>query len=308
MIIRDPNALTPVEEHDGVFYKRDDLFMPFGPGGLNGGKCRQTLALIRDNVDPIRQAHNSTLITTSSIYSTSGAILAAYGELLNFRVILAVGGTKPVKLPGHPMMRLAAHYGADIRIVCGTGMSGPVHKRVLDICQNEGSFNAIFSDNADENSRAILDSLSLQVQNIPDELDVLIVAVGTGLHLLAIMQGLEKYGKKVKRIIGCHVGPDRRKKIDGYLSPLEWQNPDYEMTPLNLNSAYGKPCIVHLPNGDPLDELYEAKAHVWMQENIDTTKLKTLLWLVGRRPSAAEVDALIDQVPRAQAAQAEINI
>lgn len=289
----DPNFISPVQELGGVFYKRDDLFQPFGPNGLNGGKCRQTFALIRDNFNYIRQALNSTLITTSSVYSTTGAILAAYGKRLDFRVIVAVGGTKPDKLNSHPMMNLAQHYGADVRIVCGTGMAGPILKRIEEICQAEGAFDATFGHNADENHHAILDTISAQVVNIPDDLDVLVVPVGSGLHLLGIMQGLEKYKKKVKRIIGCHVGPDRRDKIDSYLSPLEWQNPTYEMAALNLDTPYGKPCLEGLPNREPLDELYESKAHVWMRENIDTKKNKTLFWVVGRKPSAQEVQLIM---------------
>lgn len=292
----DINFVSPVQEQDGVVYKRDDLFVPFGEGGLNGGKCRQTFHLIKNNWDYIMSTFGGRLITTSSVYSTSGAILAAYCHRLGLKSILAVGGTKPDTLDKHHMMRLAKAYNCDVRIVCGTGMSGPVKKRMTEICEAETVFNAVFSDNVGDQPRAILDPISDQVANIPDELDNLVVPVGTGIHMLAIMRGLEQHGKKVKRIIGCHVGPDRRKKIDTYLGQLEWQNPSYEMAALNENSAYAKVCVETLPNGDPLDEIYEAKAHVWMRENLDTKKEKTLFWIVGRRPSVTETDAQIDQI------------
>lgn len=292
----DINFVSPVQEQEGVFYKRDDLFVPFGPGGLNGGKCRQTFHLIKYSIHLLTTKFDRKMITTSSVYSTSGAILAAYGHLLEFEAILAVGGTKPDTIDKHHMMRLAKAYGCDVRIVCGTGMAGPLKKRLTEICETEQVFNAVFSDNVDTRQAAILDPISAQVANIPDELDNLVVPVGTGIHLLAIMRGLEQHGKKVKRIIGCHVGPDRRKKIDGYLSPLEWQNPTYDMVPLNLKTAYAKPCIEQMPNGDPLDEIYEAKAHVWMRENLDTKNEKTLFWIVGRRPSVEETDAQITQL------------
>lgn len=32
--------LTPVQEVDGLRIKRDDLYAPFGPGEVNGGKLR----------------------------------------------------------------------------------------------------------------------------------------------------------------------------------------------------------------------------------------------------------------------------
>ena len=292
----DFNFVSPVQEQGGVFYKRDDLFAPFGPGGLNGGKCRQTFHLIKNNWDHLIQTFGGRLITTSSVYSTSGAILAAYAHRFHIKSILAVGGTKPETLGNHHMMRLSQAYGCDVRIVCGTGMAGPLKKRLTEICEAELVFNAVFSDNVDEQEKAILQPISDQVVNLPDDLDNLVVPVGTGIHLLAIMRGLEQHGKTVKRIIGCHVGPDRRKKIDGYLSPLEWQNPPYEMAALNLKTAYAKPCIEQMPDGDLLDEIYEAKTHVWMRENLDLKNEKTLLWIVGRRPSVEETDAQIEQL------------
>jgi len=47
------NDLTPVEKYDGLLYKRDDLFLPFGKYGTSGGKVRQALSLIGENVDNI---------------------------------------------------------------------------------------------------------------------------------------------------------------------------------------------------------------------------------------------------------------
>ena len=292
----DINFVSPVQEQEGVFYKRDDLFVPFGPGGLNGGKCRQTFHLIQQNWKYLQEQFGRQIITTSSVYSTSGAILAAYAHRLELSAILAVGGTKSDTIDKHHMMRLAKAYGCDVRIVCGTGMAGPLKKRLTEICETEKVFNAVFSESVEGDSGAILDPISAQVVNLPDELDNLVVPVGTGIHLLGIMRGLQQHGKTVKRIIGCHVGPDRRKKIDGYLSPLVWQNPPYEMAALNVGSTYAKPCVENMPDGDPLDEIYEAKTHVWMRENLDLKNEKTLLWIVGRRPSVEETDAQIEQL------------
>ena len=42
-----------------------------------------------------------------------------------------------------------------------------------------------------------------------------------------------------------------------------------------------------------MDIIYEAKAHEWMRENIDTKKEKTLFWIVGRRFSEEQVNNLI---------------
>lgn len=37
------NKLTPVQSVGGLLFKRDDLYEPFGPGEVNGGKMRQCM-------------------------------------------------------------------------------------------------------------------------------------------------------------------------------------------------------------------------------------------------------------------------
>ena len=34
------NDLTPVEKHNNLLFKRDDLFIPYEENGVNGGKLR----------------------------------------------------------------------------------------------------------------------------------------------------------------------------------------------------------------------------------------------------------------------------
>ena len=37
------SELTPVQNINGIYYKRDDIFAPFGGNEVNGGKVRQTI-------------------------------------------------------------------------------------------------------------------------------------------------------------------------------------------------------------------------------------------------------------------------
>ena len=37
--------ITPVDYREGIYWKRDDLFKPFGDYEVNGGKVRQALKL-----------------------------------------------------------------------------------------------------------------------------------------------------------------------------------------------------------------------------------------------------------------------
>ena len=38
--------LTPVEEHQGIFFKRDDYYAPYGENFITGGKIRKCRDLI----------------------------------------------------------------------------------------------------------------------------------------------------------------------------------------------------------------------------------------------------------------------
>ena len=111
-----------------------------------------------------------------------------------------------------------------------------------------------------------------------------------GIKSFSINNGLKKFGKRVKRIIGVQVGPDRRKLIDGYLNqnPLMEPRFDLEYELVQYKSAYSKSEIQKV-SGFYLDDIYEAKAHKWMLKNIDPDQ-KTLFWCVGRRLTSDEVE------------------
>ena len=48
-------GLTPVEEYNGIFFKRDDLYAPYGEDFVTGGKIRQCRDLIKTNLDYINE-------------------------------------------------------------------------------------------------------------------------------------------------------------------------------------------------------------------------------------------------------------
>ena len=122
-----------------------------------------------------------------------------------------------------------------------------------------------------------------QVSNIPDDLDVLVAPMGSGIQFANILRGLHEHKKSVKRVIGVHVGPDRRKLIDSYLTSQSlWdERINYKYELVSTNSSYSQPEIQRVGNFE-LDDIYEAKAHKWMLNNIDLNQ-KILFWCVGRR-------------------------
>ena len=118
------------------------------------------------------------------------------------------------------------------------------------------------------------------------------MSLGVGIQFACVLKGLKEYNKKVKRIIGVQVGPDRRKLIDGYLNqnPLTEPRFDLEYELVQYKSAYSKPEIQKVSDFY-LDDIYEAKAHKWMLENINMDQ-KILFWCVGRRLLYDEVESI----------------
>ena len=285
------NFNTPVELHNGIYVKRDDLFQPFGKHAINGGKTRQGIELIRRNIKDIQKNYNNTVVTTTSVHSSSGAIMAHICNHYKVKCVICIGGSSEKTVYNHHMMRYAHFFGAKIMNVCGTGMAGPVLKRMSDYIKENKYFDACYFHNADNCPEAILDMTKVQEANIPNDLDNLIVHVGGGLQMASIIRGLTAYNKSVKRIIGCHVGPDRREKIDYFINALEYPVLPYEMHP--LNTTYAKPEIQYIDSRKriKLDDIYEAKAWKWMKDNIDYKNEQTLFWAVGRRLTDKEVDA-----------------
>ena len=275
--------LTPVEEHNGIWYKRDDLYCPYGD--VNGGKVRQTQKLFEKYSDM------PGVIASVSVHSPTGPVISSVAREFGIPCIIAVGGTKPENLDKLPMMRLSKHFGAEVRIVAGHGMKNAISARVNEICKENNYHNIDFSKHIFQDADLMFDTNAAQVENIPDA-DVLMMSLGVGIQFACVLKGLKKYNKKVKRIIGVQVGPDRRKLIDGYLNqnPLTERpfNLEYEL--VQYKSAYSKSEVQQV--GDfYLDDIYEAKAHKWMLENIDLNQ-KILFWCVGRRLTSDEVESI----------------
>ena len=296
--------ITPIELIDNIYYKRDDYFKPFGDYHVNGGKVRQALIMFEKYLDDIQSKHNNGVITAGSVHSPQSANIAKVAELHEVKCITCVGGTKPENLDNHHMMRLTKHYGCEIKIVAGHGMSNVIHARMRKLAEENGYMVIEQGELLEKNPSEMFYATADQVENIPDELDNLVVASGVGIQLMGILLGLKKFNKKVKRIHSICVGPTREKHMKRYEDEMlnlhdgmVWDRPDSlnlnEFTMLPHKSAYGKGHD-YLVNGSYIDDIYEGKAYQWMLDNIDITNEKTLFWCVGKRPRPEDVDYIIE--------------
>ena len=296
--------ITPIELYDNIYYKRDDYFKPFGDYHVNGGKVRQALIMFEKYIDDIKSKHNNGVITAGSVHSPQSANIAKVAEFHKVKCITCVGGTKPENLDKHHMMRLTKHYGCEIKIVAGHGMSNVIHARMRELAKENGYMVIEQGELLEKNPSEMFYATADQVENIPDELDNLVVSTGVGIQLMGILLGLKKFNKKVKRIHSICVGPTREKHMKRYENELlktqdgmVWDKPESlnlnEFTMLSHKSPYGKGHD-YMVNDSYIDDIYEGKAYQWMLDNVDTKNEKTLFWCVGKRPRPEDVDYIIE--------------
>ena len=296
--------LTPVEKVEEVFFKRYDYYKPFGEYHVNGGKVRQALIMFEKYIENIQSKHNNGVITAGSVHSPQSANIAKVAEFHQVECITCVGGTKPENLDKHHMMKLTKHYGCEVKIVAGHGMSNVIHARMRKLAEDNGYMVIEQGELLQKNPLDMFYATADQVENIPDELDNLVVSTGVGVQLMGILLGLKKFNKKVKHIHSICVGPTREKHMNRYENELlkasgdlVWERPES----LNLNefamhahkAPYGKGHD-YMVNGNYIDDIYEGKAYQWMLENVDTANEKTLFWCVGKRPRPEDVDYIIE--------------
>jgi 1-aminocyclopropane-1-carboxylate deaminase/D-cysteine desulfhydrase-like pyridoxal-dependent ACC family enzyme len=280
-IVRDPYALTPVENINGMWVKREDLFAPFGLGEVNGGKLRQCWMML----DKIKDEYSGT-ITCCSIHSPQGPISAAVSKHFGLISDVYYGRVKPEMLEKADMVRLVKHYGGNPSI-------HPNHIRQVNLyylakqnAPKENKFIIAYGFNLSKYPEAILDAVSNQVKNIPDELDNLIITCGSGITSTGVLIGIKKFNKHVKKIYFVATAPSREKSIQKTIEENDLDI-EYEIIDLFHRKGFEYTKGAYAKLGDiELHPNYEAKTYRWLvnESSINRTNNKTLFWIVGSLP------------------------
>lgn len=250
--------LTPIEKYKDILLKRDDLFTL---GSVNGGKLRQALRLIEKNADEIEFGFNNIVVCSCSNGSPQSAIISEVCKLYGFKAKIVTYRTNEP----NRCLTIAKRNGAEI-YGTNVGWNSVIEARAKQIF----GFNIKMGFASED----IIEANIEQVQNIPDELDYLVVAVGSGYNFISILKGLKRYGKKVGRVIGVYVGKNPTETISRYESDTS------NVLLIPYQTSYSTPCKKY---GTDFDELYEAKAYDWLINNLDVKNKKVLLWVIGKR-------------------------
>lgn len=267
--------LTPIEEYNGILFKRDDKFRPFADLPLNGGKIRQALMLLERNQEKIEREHGGVVATAGGVNSPQGIIITRSAIEFGFKTILAFGGKTPeLSIKNNKLVRIAHDLGAKI-VISGIGYDvGLVHMLKKDY---PNAFLIKFGINLDSDPDAIIGAIADQCENIPHDLDMLVIPVGSGLSMAAILVGLDKFDIRPKRVIGIQIaGYDRRKTITEIAPFLA----DYEFYSAK-DFKYAYQLKLWLNDTEMLDPLYEAKAMYHFKKNFDFKYKRVLFWIVG---------------------------
>ena len=278
-LLQKANELTPIEEYDGIFYKRDDLFRPFPGEALNGGKLRQAINLISHNLDLIRSDYNGKVATTGSVDSPQGLIISRVALYYNLKCFVAYGNIGDEALITNNFIRHTRHFGGEVKSILGIAFDNRLMPKLLEL-QQEGKGNNFFPIKFGidiEKNACGIDCIAAQVKNIPDDVIHLVIPAGSGISAGAILRGIQKFNKQHIKIHIVHVsGKDRKETIDK-ITP----NFDYHYEADTTYGNHHQRLRRMVTENFYLDEIYEAKAYEWMLKHIYYDSEKTLFWVVG---------------------------
>jgi len=245
---------TPVEFHDGVWFKRDDYFTV---AGVCGGKTRTCWALAQGAKG---------LVTAGSRSSPQVNIVAQIAKHLKVpcRIHTPTGAL-------FPEVQAAVDAGAEL-VQHPAGYNNVIIARAREDAFKRGWTNIPFGMTCLEAVR----QTRAQVINIPKEVKRLVIPVGSGMSLAGILNGLRSE-KRDTPILAVSVGAGPEKRLNSF-APYGWQA---RIKLVASSLAYHTEAKETVLCGVQLDPIYEAKCIPFVQPG-------DLFWIVGIRQTVKQ--------------------
>lgn len=266
---------SPIEHHGHILIKRDDLFRPFDHRALNGGKLRQIMTTLRDS-RPIG------VITAASIHSPQVPLVAGAARYLGLPCVAIVGGSTMTK-----ELRIASELGADIRRAA-SGRHRALYAEVSRVNAGLGYHVIPYGIVPTSFGREFFMTQSQQAENLPDALDVLVVTCGSGVSAAAIIVGLWRFSKSVRKLILVGTAPSRLKRVSQYVESV---SPDakafLDSIDLTYIDMFSEPQFRYEQETPftlcsiELHPRYEAKAFRYVLEKTSFASGRAMFWIVG---------------------------
>lgn len=288
-------ALTPWENHKGLWFKRDDYFAPLGYGGPNGSKMRQLIWY----VNKFREGKTH-IVTGASIQSPQLSMSAIVGQhyALPARQVVY---SKPDTVLKHENPRIAYGFGAEFEYARGP-YNPIIQRRVADLTQGKSLVVeygiTVPHDKYDpEIVRKFHEVGANQLSNIPDDVRRLIMPAGSCNSLTSVMLGLLRDPKNVDELFTVGIGPDKLHWMRARLQymglnvdhlPFRWRHHSLHDTGFSKYSDHF--------NGEHYDGInfhptYEAKMWRWLTQNNQLEfDDRTAFWIVGSAPNPKVIE------------------
>lgn len=287
--------LTPWENHQGIWFKREDYFAPLGYSGPNGSKMRQLIWYMNKF-----RGNKTHIVTGASIQSpqlSMSAIVGAHYGLKCRQVVYS----KPETVLKHPNPAVAHGFGAVFEYASGP-YNPIIQRKVADLTQDsslvvEYGITLPIDRYSPEDVRKFHEVGANQTKNIPDEVEELIIPAGSCNSLTSILLGLSRDPHNLKRIFTIGIGPDKVEwtherlryiGVDAGKFGFEWHHHSLHDTGFSKYSDHF--------NGESFDGInfhptYEAKMWRWLRQNdYISCDNKTGFWIVGSAPSVKVIE------------------
>jgi len=285
-------SLTPVENREGIWFKREDYFAPLGYGGPNGSKLRQLIYLVNTGL----KDYHTTILSGASIKSPQLSMSTIVGKHFGRDTEIVIGATKPHTAIKYPNIAIAHGFGATFRIY-NVGYNQLLQKRVHEL-RRDDTFVVEYGITIDHHTSSPEEVLNFhllgaeQVKNIPSEVESLIVPAGSCNSLTSILTGLIIHGQgNLQSLSTIGIGPDKllwvleRLKYMG----LEVSNLDLDWNHVNLHELKYCDYGTEMPysfGGIDFHPTYEGKVMRWLNENSPIPQDgKHMMWIIGSAPN-----------------------
>lgn len=247
--------LTPIEKHNDIYVKRDDLYKIYNS---QGGKARSAYQIISN---AIQNGYNN-FVTAGSRVSPQCEIVSDVCEGLNVHCHLFMPRGKDTSVLKHiSQNKLSELHRTKV------GYNSVICKWALDYAVENDFYYVPFGMECKEN----IEVTQHQVANIPKEVKRIVVPVGSGMSFISICNGLELYEMYDIEVLGVSVGKDVKKNIQKYLNA-----PHVKYKIVKSDLEYHKEAKDYIIGNLELDKIYEAKCLPYLKAN-------DCLWVVGKR-------------------------
>jgi D-cysteine desulfhydrase len=196
--------LTPVELHNGIWLKREDLLRD-PVSGVNGAKYRACRYLI----GKAKAAGAQRVVSAASVLSPQSAMASVIADQMGLRCTVIVGGTTPDKAILHKAIRIAADHGAEvesIKVGYNPALQGAARKAALE----PGVWRLPYGITTDEDVEDFMRVGAPQTMNLPDQIRTLVVPFGSGNTACGVLYGLHDFRPEaLEQVVLVGIGPDR---------------------------------------------------------------------------------------------------